>query len=231
MRRTPSCFDFARLTSTPWNRKSRHHRAEPQSPKNFQTMTALRPLQRNRAFAWYAPTVRMRRPPPHCRRRSAPWSCHSCRSGPNCGSATFLRTRSAAWTANNTAAYCARHRCGADEAVLVRVSARTDSCFLRKSRPMSIMNRPGRSIHFIDKSIAPETPGSVAALNLSSTDTSLLGRARRNASPAVAPVFIATACGGSRPLIQSFLQPVFGRSASCRYSKQSREGRHESLSR
>lgn len=155
--------------------------AEPQSPKNSETMAAFRPLQRNRASAWHAPAVGTRRPPLHCRRRSAPWSCRSCRSGPNGGLATFLRTRWAAWTAHRTAAYCARHRCGADEAVLVRISARADSCFLRKCRPTSFVNRSGRSMHFIDKSIAPETPGYVAGLNLSSTDTSLSGRARRNA--------------------------------------------------
>jgi hypothetical protein len=100
----------------------------------------------------------MLRSPPHDHRRSARWSCRSCRSGPNCGSATFLRTRWAAWIAHKTAAYCARHRFGADEAVLVRVLAQTDSRFRRKRRPMSFMNRPGRSIHFINRSIAPEMP-------------------------------------------------------------------------
>jgi hypothetical protein len=136
----------------------------------------------------------MLRSPPHDHRRSAPWSCHSCRSGPNCGSAKFLRTRWAAWTAHKTDAYCARHRCGADEAVLVRVSARTDSRFRGKRRPMSFMNRAGSSIHFIDTSIAPEMPRTVlAGLNLCSMETSPSGRARRNAQLAIAPVLITSA--------------------------------------
>ena len=50
----------------------------------------------------------------------------------------------------------------------------------------------GRSIHFIDRSIAPKTPGSVAGSDLSSTDTSLSGRARRNAKHAIVSVFITT---------------------------------------
>jgi hypothetical protein len=149
----------------------------------------------------------MLRSPPHDYRRSAPWSCHSCRSGPNCGSAKFLRTRWAAWTAHKTDAYCARHRCGADEAVLVRVSARTDSRFRGKRRPMSFMNRPGRSIHFIDMSIAPEMPRPVlAGLNLCSMETSPSGRARRNAQLAITPVLTTTAARKSSAHNSIFLR-------------------------
>jgi hypothetical protein len=73
------------------------------------------------------------------------------------------------------------------------------------------MNRPGRSIHFIDGSLAPEVPGPVAGLNLSSTETSLSGRARRNAKLAIVPVLIThQPAVRDRPLIQSFLRPVFG---------------------
>jgi hypothetical protein len=94
---------------------------------------------------------------------------------------------------HKTATYCARHRCGADEAVLVRISARTDSRFLGKRRPMSFMNRRGRSIHFIDGSIAPEIDATrpIAGLNLSSMETFPPGRV---AIPSLqAPVLITRA--------------------------------------
>lgn len=60
---------------------------------------------------------------------------------------------------------------------------------------MSSMNRPGRSIQFVDRSIAPEMPRArpIAGLNLSSMETSPSSCPRRNAQLAFAPVLITTA--------------------------------------
>lgn len=117
------------------------------------------------------------------------------------------------WTAHRTAAYCARHRFGAGEAVLVRGSARTDSCFLRKRRPISFMNRPGRSIHFIDRSIAPKRR--VPSPDYTFPQRILRYRDARIAIPSLQlrrSLSQRHAVEG-QPLIQSFIRPVVGRSA------------------
>jgi hypothetical protein len=69
---------------------------------------------------------------------------------------------------------------GADEAVLVAISAWADSCFLRMRRPMSFVNQPGNRFILSMGQLRRKLTRPVAKL-FSSTATSQSERARRNA--------------------------------------------------